>query len=460
MRVAIWYVVRSLLVTRTRASFAFIDSGGGIGGMLHACALGKYPDISVNVYESSTKFSPFGAGIGVWPRAWNILCSLGLGEDMAKLTSVSPTNDPAHSFSFRKSDQLNGFTFGNLFSRGPLLTFHRAQFQQVLAQHLAPSCRIQYSKRLKSYTQNRHGGPIYLSFEDGTQATCDVLVGADGIKSVVRKCLLRDRAETVTNSGDRDLPSCTDYVSWIGSVAYRALIPVARLKEDCDKGLLSLPTTPTMYVGTNVHVVVYPVNKGQTLNLAVFHLRPELQGVPYCEAWSKEVEIEELLNITRFESWETEVNLLLKHVHKPTRWAIHKVRNLPTFISDKGVALLGDAAHAASPHQGSGAGQAIEDAYFLAKLLGDPRTTLETLPRALRVYDNIRRPWTQETSAKANANALYFTLHYDGFDFVNADAAAATAKLHELTDLITDNWKWCWTTTVDSSLKEALSQLG
>ncbi|KAJ3725042.1 hypothetical protein DFJ43DRAFT_585119 [Lentinula guzmanii] len=456
--------------------------GGGIGGLAHACALAKYSDITVNIYESAAKLSPFGAGIGMWPRAWNVLCALGMGEDMAKITSVSPTNSTVHSFSFRKSDQSNGFTFGNMFSRGPLLTFHRAQFQEVLAQHLPPSCRIHHSKRLKSYSQGRYGGPIRLSFEDGTQATCDVLVGADGIKSAVRSCLLREQAEFARYSGQpsNKILACKDYVSWAGSIAYRALIPVERLKEDCDQGLLVLPTTPTIYVGTDVHMIVYPVSKGQVVNLALFHFQPELQGMPYPGPWSKEVDESELFNIARFERWEPTVKhwlkvryilllfaippsraegmICLQHIRKPTKWAIHTVVDLPTYISGRAV-LIGDAAHSCSPHQGTGAGQAIEDAYFLAELLGDPRTTLNTLPQALKVYDKFRRPWTQEASAKAMANGRYFTLHHDGFDFSHADAAAVVQKLHELTDLMIDEWKWCWTTTVEESLKAALSQL-
>lgn len=57
------------------------------------------------------------------------------------------------------------------------------------------------------------------------------------------------------------------------------------------------------------------------------------------------------------------------------------------------------------------------------------------------------------------ANGRYFTLHYDDFDFLNADAAAASEKLHELTDTIIADWKWCWTTTVEESLKAAILQL-
>ncbi|KAJ4474008.1 hypothetical protein C8J55DRAFT_562652 [Lentinula edodes] len=436
--------------------------GGGIAGLAHACALARYPDISVNIYESADKFSPFGAGIGVWPRAWNVLCALGLGEDMAKITSGSPTSSPVQSFSFRKSDQPSGFTFGNMFSRGPLLTFHRAQFQEVLVQHLPPSCRIHHSKRLKSYSQGRLGCPIRLLFEDGTYATCDVLVGADGIKSAVRNCLFQDQTEIAREIGrptdEQKTLTSKDHVSWAGSIAYRALIPVERLKEDCDQGLLVLPMTPTMYVGTDVHMVVYPVSKGKEVNLALFHFRPELQGMPFHGPWSRGVDESELFEIAQFESWEPEVQRWLKYVRRPTKWAIHTVVDLPTFTSGRAV-LIGDAAHSCSPHQGTGAGQAIEDAYFLAELLGDPRTTLNTVQQALKVYDKFRRPWTQAASAKAMANGRYFTLHYDGFDFVHADAAAVVQKLHELSDIMIDEWKWCWTTTVEDSLKAALSQL-
>ncbi|KAF5391213.1 hypothetical protein D9757_003074 [Collybiopsis confluens] len=437
--------------------------GGGIGGLSNACALARYPDISVNIYESAAKFAPLGAGLGMWPRAWRVLERIGVDDDMAKLTTVPSTNGRVHSFSFRKSDQPNGFTFGNLFSRGPLLTFHRAQFQQVLVKHLSPSCQIHFSKRLVSYSQNRQGGPVHLSFEDGTVATCDVLLGADGIKSVVRNCLLREQADIARSDGrlkdEQNLLACRDYVSWLGSIAYRALIPVERLKEDCDKGLLVLSTTPTMYVGTNVHMIVYPVSKASMVNLVVFHCRPEWQDTPYQGPWSKEVDEQELLNIAHFENWEPEVRNWLKYVRRPTRWAVHRVKPLPSYISGN-VALLGTlSAHASSPHQGTGGQQAIEDAYFLAELLGDYRTTLKTLPRALRVYDNFRRQWTQRMSDRANANGQYFTLHYDNFDFANAETEASAKKLREMADLIHDEWEWCWTTTVEDSLREALSQL-
>lgn len=70
-------------------------SGGGIGGLLLAVALSKYPDIQVDVYEAAKLFSEVGAGIGLWPRSWKIIEQLGLADELAKIAVVPPTNIPS-----------------------------------------------------------------------------------------------------------------------------------------------------------------------------------------------------------------------------------------------------------------------------------------------------------------------------------------------------------------------------
>ena len=70
------------------------DSGGGVGGLVCAVALSRHPDIHIDVYEAAAAFTEIGAGIGVWPRAWKVLCALGLAEDLAKIAVVPPTDLP------------------------------------------------------------------------------------------------------------------------------------------------------------------------------------------------------------------------------------------------------------------------------------------------------------------------------------------------------------------------------
>lgn len=115
---------------------------------------------------------------------------------------------------------------------GRLMTFHRVDFQKVLLARLPSSHRIHCSKRLRSYTQ-RQGGPITLFFEDGTSANCDVLLGADGLKSAVRRSFLGEKAQWAQGEGRwseaADLTAVIE-PSWSGTNAYRALISGDKLK--------------------------------------------------------------------------------------------------------------------------------------------------------------------------------------------------------------------------------------
>jgi salicylate hydroxylase len=97
------------------------------------------------------------------------------------------------------------------------------------------------------------------------------------------------------------------------------------------------------------------------------------------------------------------------------KWAIHTVKPLWSFVSNR-VALIGDAAHAMAPHQGAGAGQSIEDAYVLPTLLGHSRTTLNTIPRALTIYDTVRQPFANKVAEQSRLNCQYFTFYSHDHD--------------------------------------------
>lgn len=100
----------------------------------------------------------------------------------------------------------------------------------------------------------------------------------------------------------------------------------------------------------------------------------------------------------------------------PSQWAIFEHPHISTYARSR-VAILGDAAHASTPHQGAGAGQAIEDAHILAELLGDPRV-LEPLHAvaAYQAYDSVRRPRSQRVVTTSKENASLLCLCLDGVD--------------------------------------------
>ena len=110
---------------------------------------------------------------------------------------------------------------------------HRAEFHEVLLNRLSPRCRTFPSKRLESYTQ-RAGAPIQLHFHDGSTATCDILIGADGVKSAVRKTMFHEAAlwaESQHRNADAAELRNLSELRFSGVFAYRTLIPASRLSS-------------------------------------------------------------------------------------------------------------------------------------------------------------------------------------------------------------------------------------
>ena len=114
------------------------------------------------------------------------------------------------------------------------MTYHRPDFQQALIDNLPPSVKITYSKRVESYSQSVKDANVTLTFTDGTTATHDLIIGADGIKSAVRKCVLEEQAALAAAAGrDDEAKELLDSIEpvWTGIVAYRNLIPTEKLEK-------------------------------------------------------------------------------------------------------------------------------------------------------------------------------------------------------------------------------------
>jgi salicylate hydroxylase len=121
------------------------------------------------------------------------------------------------------------------FHPGKLMTLHRAEFHEVLLNRLSSEsrCRTSLSKRLESYVQ-QPGAPIMLHFQDGSTATCDILIGADGLKSAVRKTMFQDAAKLAESQHQNaDAAELRNLIKprFSGFFSYRTLIPAARLSS-------------------------------------------------------------------------------------------------------------------------------------------------------------------------------------------------------------------------------------
>lgn len=96
---------------------------------------------------------------------------------------------------------------------------------------------------------------------------------------------------------------------------------------------------------------------------------------------------------------------------------------------------------------------------MIATLLGHPATTRESVPHALRVFDHVRRPLAEKVWHKSRLNGQYFTFSVNSADFSNLKGEQLWGKLQMLGKTFTKNWEWSWTTSIDSSMREALHLL-
>ncbi|KAH8111730.1 FAD/NAD-binding domain-containing protein [Phellopilus nigrolimitatus] len=444
--------------------FTVAICGGGIGGLTAAIALARFSsekkDIRIDIYEAAREFTEIGAGVVMFLRPWGVMKTLGLEQELAKISEVPIIeNKPRVGFELRKSDQTTrSESFYEIMVTMGILAFYRAEFLMSLAGQLdSATTSKHFSKRLVSYTlppASSPSSPITLNFKDGTTATCDVLIGADGIHSATRHTLLGLAAADAEADGSDEgrksaeiLRGMVDPV-WSGSVAYRGVIPRERLEK-------LNPNHRAMKTPQNVRL------HRRLINVVAFCSWPEKEGTTFEGKTVEERSKAELLE--QYVGWEEEVQQLLQCMDSPSLWTINALKGLP-ISSHSRVALVGDAAHAMTPHQGSGAGQAIEDAYVLASILAHPLTTLESLPAALKVYEAIRLPHANDVQRRSRENGKLYEFTDPRFaDLDLGDGATSSESdmqtLRKIGDAIFENWKWAWTTDIEDDRKKATALL-
>jgi salicylate hydroxylase len=205
-----------------------------------------------------------------------------------------------------------------------------------------------------------------------------VVVGADGIHSVVRTLFAADQPR------------------FSGNGIYRGLVPADRVPR------LAADPKVHLWVGPGRHCVSYPVSGGELINIVA--TAPVTDGWR-TESWVAPGRVEDLL--TGYTGWHDEVVGLLSEVESVNQWALHDRDPLARWSTDR-VTLVGDAAHAMLPFAAQGANQAIEDAFVLAACLRDADT--DAVPAALRRYEALRRPRAADVQRRSRANQDTFHL--------------------------------------------------
>ena len=329
--------------------------GGGIGGVAAAVALAR-AGIDVEVHEQAQQLTEVGAGVSLAPNGLRMLERLGVGEQVRRVGARYAASELRlfdgrvvrhEPYQFALAGQNTGI--------------HRADLLGLLAGQLSPGA-VRTGHQCTGFRQDERSATVV--FADGSTATADVVIAADGIHSVLQG-FVAEPAEPVFS----------------GVVAYRGLVP--RLEE--------YPAgTIRMWMGEGRHFLVFPVRAGQLLNYVGF----VSSDTAVRESWSAPGDPAALA--AHFAGWDPVIGQVIAAISGPGgsgfQWGMYDRVPLPRWSSGR-LTLLGDAAHPMLPHLGQGANQALEDAVALATLLG-VTTSPAGVPRALAAYEGLRRDRT------------------------------------------------------------------
>lgn len=343
--------------------------GAGLGGSALALSM-QNAGMDYVLLEQAPAFGEVGAGIQLSPNAVRILNWLGLQEDLKKVC-VEPD---FHKYSVWNTGETVlrvalmpkvKETYGAEYLHG-----YRPDLIDSLTRRLDKD-RVHMNHKVESFGQTADG--VWVTCENGARFEADVLIGADGIHSVVREKLFKP--EPPTSSG---------YIAWRGVV------------DSDDIAELNLPASAYVDMGPNLAFTYYYMSGGRKLNwLATGPIEGEKK-----ESWSQTASKEEV--ISAFDGWYDRPAKIIEATKKVFVTAMYDRKPLDRW-TDGRVALMGDSAHAMLPYHASGAGQALEDAWVLARVLdigaSDPVAALKRFEE-LRL-DRANRMQRHSRSAQA-----------------------------------------------------------
>ncbi|KAM6496772.1 hypothetical protein JOM56_007245 [Amanita muscaria] len=342
--------------------------GCGISGLSLAYYFGKAGH-SVIILEAASVLSEIGAGVLLGPNVSKLLIRWGLKE---RLEAIA---DPARDLNLfvlpsdDTGDAVRSWNRENMEKEygGPQYQIHRGDLQKLLCD-LAfsfPNVSLRLNSRVVSISPN--GPSPYVVLHSGESISGDMVIGADGVKSIVRSC--------VVGGPDEPTPS--------GDAFYRVVLSTDAFLKDPDLKPFVEDSDFSVWMGQGKRAVGYCVRARKEYNLALSH--PDTDST---ESWTAVGNVDEMRRM--FEGWDPRLQKILALVPSVLNFRLLSRDPLKSWIHSSGlVTLIGDACHPMMPYLGQGGAMAIEDAAVLGQLFARI-TSKSDIPTLLKGYESIR----------------------------------------------------------------------
>jgi salicylate hydroxylase len=354
-----------------------------MGGLAAALALAKAGHMNITIYEDASNLGFVGAGIQLAPNMARILDSFGCWQQIAS-EAVQCANTSIREGATDK--ELGYVDLGYVKEKYgyPHMVGHRASLADGLCQGCKKEAGITF--KLGSQISDVTFGPT-PSFkvtpsqeQDAYQVECDILLGADGVKSNTRVTMLKQLGLT---GKARDS----------GQAAYRIMLNREQMANDPELLALIDSDSVTRWIGEKKHIIAYPIHNKQIYNISTAQPDVNFAGAPDAQYTTKGSKTT-MLDV--YGDFCPKIKRMLDLVPEGevVEWKLRVHDPLETWVLGSS-ALVGDACHPTLPHMAQGAAQAIEDGAVLGVVLSPWRIAdgkPETIEKALRLYEKLRKP--------------------------------------------------------------------